>query len=176
VAGFHRRLAVALFIACSVGSAVVPSGMIPSARAVDSGAIAPGFDLVGADGTHVRLADLRGKVVVLDFWASWCAPCRAAFPSLDRLQRQHGERGLVVVGVSVDRDEAAYRTFLQRNVVSFRVARDSGQQVVRSYAPPSMPTTFVIDRSGTIRHVQRGYRQANEASFESQVVRVLDAP
>lgn len=163
--------------AASAASLALPAALAPSrAAAVDSGSAAPTFELTGADGRPVRLADFRGKVVVLDFWASWCAPCRAAFPSLDRLQRTHGERGLVVVGVSVDRDEAAYRTFLSQHSVAFRVARDASQAVVRSYAPPSMPTTFVIDRNGTIRHVQRGYRRADDGTFEAHVVRWLSTP
>lgn len=165
-----RGLVAALIAAAAI--VVTPSRV----DAIESGAAAPPFDIVGSDGAHIRLADLRGKVVVLDFWASWCGPCRAAFPSLDRLQRAHESRGLVVVGVSVDHEEAAYRTFLSQNAVQFRVARDVGQSVARSYAPPAMPSTFVIDRTGTIRHVERGYRRANDAAFEQQVVRWLDAP
>lgn len=160
-------------VLAAVVAAVAAFGSV-STYALDSGAQAPAFDLVASDGSHVRLADLRGKVVVVDFWASWCRPCRESFPTLDRWQRRFRDRGLVVVGVSVDRTEEAYREFLAENPIGFTVARDTNHTVARSFAPPAMPTTFVIDRQGVVRHVERGYRRANDAAVERILVRLLD--
>ena len=162
----------------SILSALVAASVLVATPsfALDEGAQAPAFDLVASDGSHVRLSDLRGKVVIVDFWASWCRPCRESFPTLDRWQRRYRDRGLVVVGVSVDRTEEAYRTFLSEHPIGFTVERDADHGVARSFAPPAMPTTFIIDRTGVVRHVERGYRRANDASLERIVERLLATP
>jgi len=164
----------------SILAAVLASAMLTvlataHSYALDSGTAAPAFDLVASDGSHVRLADLRGKVVVVDFWASWCRPCRESFPTLDRWQRRYRNRGLVIVGVSVDRTEEAYRAFLAEHPTAFTVARDANHSVARSFSPPSMPTTYIIDRNGVVRHVERGYRRANDAAVERVIERLLGA-
>lgn len=144
--------------------------------ALETGTPAPEIDLVGTDGERIRMSDLRGKVVVVDFWASWCGPCRESFPFLERMQQRHRARGLVVVGVSVDSEDAEFRRFVDAHPVNFRLARDANHQVARRYAPPSMPTSYIIDRSGVVRYVQRGYRRAHDAAFERELLRHLEQP
>lgn len=156
--------------------ALAPLAVAVPGLALDRGARAPAFDLVAADGSHVRLADLRGKVVVVDFWASWCRPCRESFPTLDRWQRNYRGRGLVVVGVSVDRTDGAYRDFLRDNRIGFTVARDVDHSVARAFAPPAMPTTYVLDREGVVRHVESGYRRSNDAAMERLIEGLLGSP
>lgn len=145
-------------------------------HALPAGRPAPDFVLNGADGRPVSSTALRGKVVLLDFWASWCGPCRQSFPTLERFATTYRERGLVVVGISQDDREADFRAFLREHPVSFVLARDSGHTVARRYAPPAMPTSYVIDRTGTIRLEHRGYRSAHVPALERELVRWLDTP
>jgi thiol-disulfide isomerase/thioredoxin len=101
-------------------------------------------------------AALPGKVVVLDFWASWCGPCAKSFPVLDELQKKYGER-LVVVAVSVDEKAANMEKFLQKHPVSFPVMRDGTQKLVAVAEPATMPTTFIVDGRGKICFLHNGF-------------------
>lgn len=142
--------------------------------ALDLGNAAPEIGLPGTDGRVVRLADHRGEVILVDFWASWCGPCRESFPFLATLAERYRERGLFIVGVSVDTREDDFRAFLADHRVGFGVVRDAGHEVARRYAPPSMPTSYLIDRAGRVRHVERGFRHARAAELERRVVELLD--
>jgi thioredoxin-like negative regulator of GroEL len=115
-------------------------------------AYAPDFEAVLADGRTVSLEGLRGKVVLIDFWATWCGPCRDAIPELKELVRMHGERGLVVLSISVDEDEAAWRRFLQKNGMTWLQCRDGQHELSRRFDVHSFPTYIVLDGEGVIRH------------------------
>ncbi len=142
-------------------------------EALDPGRRAPEFELRALDGQPVKLAALRGKVVVVDFWASWCRPCRSAMPQLEQLYRSYRRKGLVVVGVSVDSSPANAKKFLSGVPVSFPIVHDAKQQVARQYRPPRMPSSFVIDRRGVVRHVQAGFRAGDDARIERMVKELL---
>ena len=135
--------------------------------ALDEGDRAPAISLRSLDGERIQVP--RGKVVIVDFWASWCDPCREAMPNLERLYRRYRERGLVVLGISVDRNERNARRFLRRTQVSFPVALDEGQEVAGRYRPPRMPSTYVIDRRGRVRHVHEGFRPGDMERLEDMV-------
>jgi len=109
---------------------------------------APDFTITD-DGRSLQLSSYRGKVVVLNFWASWCAPCIEEIPSLNQLQLQMPQ--LVVLGVSVDQDEDAYRRFIGRHRIDFTTIRDGQQHSNALYGTFVFPDTYVIDRSGQIR-------------------------
>jgi thiol-disulfide isomerase/thioredoxin len=102
--------------------------------------------------------DLRGKVVLLDFWASWCGPCKQSFPVMQELHQHYAGRGLVIVAVSVDEDRAAMAAFLKKNPVSFAIVRDAAQKLVADADVQALPTAFLIDRRGNIRFMHRGFR------------------
>lgn len=99
---------------------------------------------------------LKGKVVVLDFWASWCLPCAESFPVLDELQKKYGDR-LVVLAVNVDDKKSKMDKFLTRHAVSFAVVRDAGQQLVAAAEPETMPTSFILDGEGKVRFTHKGF-------------------
>ncbi len=142
------------------------------AFALSPGERAPELGLVDTNGEVIRMADLRGKVVIVDFWASWCGPCREELPALASLQEEFGDR-LVIVGVSVDTDEGAMRRFLRRSGVRFRVARDVDQAVAGRYEPPRMPSSYVIDQEGVVRHVHAGFDSDDIAEFRSEIRALL---
>ena len=134
---------------------------------------APAFSLQSLQGRTIRLSSLRGKVVFLDFWASWCVPCRAEFPVLQRLQERYAERGLRVIGISVDQEATNARGFVQRTGARFLVLHDRDRDVAERYAPSSMPTSFVIDREGVLRHVNRGFDASTDATKFDRQIRAL---
>jgi peroxiredoxin len=112
---------------------------------------APPFSLPAPDDEVRRLADHAGQVVVLNFWATWCAPCREELPTLEALHRELGGEGLEVVGVSVDRgDRESVQRFAERHALSFSILHDPDQELARSYGVVGYPTTVVIDRAGKI--------------------------
>jgi len=97
------------------------------------------------------------KVVIVDFWASWCPPCRAAFPVLEAVQADFGAQGVQVIAVSVDQNRGAMEAFLKRHPVTFAVLRDAGQKLVQRVDVPTMPTTYVLDARGIVRFVHAGF-------------------
>jgi thiol-disulfide isomerase/thioredoxin len=105
-----------------------------------------------------RPADLSGKVVLLDFWASWCGPCKASFPVLDGLQKKYGARGFKVLAINVDEDAAKMERFLADHPVSFPVLRDARQKLVEAAGVEAMPSSFLVDRGGAIRFTHVGFR------------------
>jgi peroxiredoxin len=132
---------------------------------------AAAFSVARPEGGTIAVADLRGKVVLLNFWATWCEPCLEEMPALERLSRAYGERGLVVLGLSVDREgPAAVRTFVRRHGLSFLVALDPQQGVARAYRVWGLPATVVLSRKGLPLFSAQGARDwdspAGHAFFE----------
>ncbi len=115
------------------------------------GAIAPDFELLDLDGNVQRLSDLRGSVVLLSFWASWCPPCEAEMPMLNAVYQRYRGEGLAVVAVDFDEPESTVRDFRDRLDLSFPVVLDPGGKVQQLYRILGYPTTFLVDRDGVIR-------------------------
>lgn len=126
-------------------------------------------------GDPLDLERLRGKVVVVDFWASWCEPCRHSFPWLNEMQAKYADRGLVIIGVNVDRERAAAEHFLREIPASFRILYDPAGALASRYDVPGMPSSYIIGRNGDIvaRHI--GFRTALRADREAELQKVLEA-
>lgn len=117
----------------------------------------------------------RGKVLLVDFWASWCGPCRKSFPALEALHQRYKARGLLVIGVSVDEDPAAMGRFLKQHPVSFSTVRDQSQKLVKATGISAMPTSLLVDRGGTIRFVNAGFKGAeSENALRQQIEQLLN--
>ncbi len=119
------------------------------------------------------LAAYRGKVVYLDFWASWCRPCRDSFPFMDALQRREAERGLVVIAVNVDTERRLASEFLAETPVGFKIVYDPAGALAEQWKLEGMPTTVLIGRDGVARSQRVGFRHADETAVRDEVERLL---
>ena len=108
-------------------------------------------------GLEGALPALQGKVVLIDFWASWCGPCRHSFPVMAELQKTYGSRGLVVLTINVDDERSAMEDFLKKTPAAFAVVRDAKHKVVAEADVPTMPASFLVDRAGVIRFIHKGF-------------------
>jgi len=116
----------------------------------------------------------KDKVVMLDFWASWCDPCKESFPLMDQLQKKYGPQGLVVIAVNVDEKRADMEAFLKKNAASFTVVRDAGQKLVDKAGIGTMPTSFLIGRDGKVRHVHTGFKgDETKMKYEQEIEALL---
>jgi len=121
----------------------------------------------------VSLRSLEGKVAIVDFWATWCEPCKKSFPKLEELNRKYKESGLQVVGISEDDDTAAIPAFASELGARFPLIWYENKSIASKWQPSAMPTTFIVDRKGTVRFVHLGYRTGEEAEIEREVKSLL---
>ncbi|MGD9603249.1 MAG: TlpA disulfide reductase family protein [Gammaproteobacteria bacterium] len=150
--------------------ALVTSLACALACAADVGVPAPACaPLAAARAAH----GLDGKVIVVDFWASWCPPCRKLMPFLDDLYGSHRDDGLAVIAINVDEVQADAERFLARRPVSYPVAFDAAGECPRAFALAGMPSTYVLDRAGVVRLAHAGYRRDDEAALAATVTRLL---
>lgn len=120
------------------------------------------------------LPNTSGKVVLVDFWASWCVPCKASFPSMDRLQQKYGPKGLVIIGIGVDEDAKKYQAFIAKNKVNFTLVHDSQHKAAGYFNPPSMPSSYLVDRKGNIRYIHQGFKGAKtEEDYTKEIEELL---
>lgn len=144
-----------------------------SALAVEKGVAAPDFDLPGADAS-VGLAQYRGKVVYLDFWASWCGPCKLSFPWMNSMQAKYGAKGLQVVSINVDAKREDARKFLAANPALFAVAFDPQGRTPGLYGVKAMPSSYLISRDGRVTLLHRGYAPEDGAKLEQEIRLILE--
>ncbi len=158
-----------------IGSRVHEAGLAVR-EAPQPGYRAPGFSLRTLDGETLSLSELRGRTVVLNFWATWCPPCRAEMPAFQRLYARYVDRGLMVIGVNatLGDDLAAVFAFRQQYQLTFPILLDENGQVNRSYRVTALPTTFFIDSNGIIRDVVIG-GPLSEAAIEARLSEILSA-
>lgn len=143
-----------------------------AASALDKGAAAPAFDLPGKDGA-VQLAKLQGKVVYVDFWASWCGPCRQSFPWMNEMQAKYGARGLQVVGVNLDAKSDDARRFLAETPARFTIAFDPAGATPRAYGIKGMPSSVLIGADGKVLYEHAGFKEADRAALEQAIQKAL---
>ena len=135
----------------------------------------PGMPAVQA-GPGPAILDLErygGQVVLLDFWASWCVPCRYSFPWMQEMQQHYRDDGLVVIAVNLDNDEAAAKRFLDENPVDFRIVFDRDRQLARKYRVAGMPSSLLIGRDGQVISRQAGFRVKLQDRYEHELAAAL---
>jgi peroxiredoxin len=169
----------ALRIARLRGAGILLGAALSLAAAVDatavapSGGVAPDFTLRTLDGHNLRLHEQRGQVVLVNFWATWCGPCRQEMPHLNRLYEKYRASGFVLLGVNVDEDPGNAAGVASKLGVKFPVLPDAQKQVSRLYDLKAMPSTVLIDRDGRVRHIHRGYQDGYETLYDKQIRELL---
>ena len=126
---------------------------------------APGFTLASRAGQDVSLAQYKGQVVMLNFWASWCGPCRQEMPLLESIYRKYNKMGFTMIGVNVEPDSNAANDWLKATPVSFPILYDRDSKVSKLYDVSGMPSTVIIDRGGKLRVLHRGYKPGDENEY-----------
>lgn len=143
--------------------------LVWSASADEVSGVAPGFDLVSRDGSRVALSDLEGQVVMVNFWATWCGPCRQEMPQLEALYQRYSGLGFTLLGVNVEEDSSGADKFLAETPVSFPILFDPRSEVSELYNVIAMPSTVLIDKSGNLRFIHHGYQPGYENDYQSQI-------
>ncbi len=160
------KLPMRLF--CLTALAIVPV-LAVSAPSLQAGAPAPAFELNSNSGKPVSLADLKGQIVLVNFWASWCGPCRQEMPILEQLNHQYRSKGVALIGVNVEPDSAAATSWLKATPVTFPILYDVDSKVSKLYEVQGMPNTVIIDRKGVVRYIHRGYSPGAENEYLDQI-------
>ena len=159
-----RTLALAAFAAVA---------LVSPASGTEVGQPAPAFSLPSAKGDPVSLGKLRGKVVYVDFWASWCGPCRRSFPWMNDMQQKYGSKGFVVVAVNVDKKRPDADKFLAQHPANFTIVFDESGATPSAYAVKGMPSSYLIDAQGNVTYVERGFLDEHKAELEQRIAALV---
>jgi thiol-disulfide isomerase/thioredoxin len=162
-----RRPLAVLLLALALPAAALESGMpLPELTA----------QALGEAPAPISFKALRGRVLYVDFWASWCTPCRISMPALDALYRKYSARGFTVVGVNKDMTVADAQRFLKRVPVGFPLAHDAQDALAKAFDVKAMPSGYLVDRRGVVRHVHRGFTAETAAKLEREIEQLLGEP
>ena len=131
------------------------------------------YSAVAESATQFELQKYEGQVVMLDFWASWCVPCRRSFPWLNTMHEKYAGEGLVIIGVNLDMERADAERFLEEFPADFAIVFDQDQELARRYEVVAMPSSFVIGRDGRIAATHMGFKVKKQEEYEALLVRAL---
>jgi cytochrome c biogenesis protein CcmG/thiol:disulfide interchange protein DsbE len=159
---------VAFRVLCAL-VAVAAFAVGAPALAAAAGDAAPTFSLPTAGGETIALDKLRGKLVYVDFWASWCGPCRQSFPWMNELQAKYGGRGLAIVAINVDKKRTDAERFLAQVPASFPIVYDPAGATPAAFAVRAMPSSYLVDASGRIVDVELGFREERKGALEERI-------
>ncbi len=142
-------------------------------QAVELNQLAPDFTLKSMSGENLRLEEFRGKVVLINFWASWCGPCRQEMPILDRIHQRYKPTGFSVLGINVESDPRKARKIAERVGVAFPLVLDQSQTVSKAFDVQAMPYTVLLDRDGMVRYIHAGYKPGDENIYIDRLKALL---
>ena len=160
-----KKSLIGLVFGMFAAAALASSGM--------EGQQAPDFALKSSTGENLRLSEYRGDVVMINFWATWCGPCRQEMPLLDELYTRYQRVGFNLLGVNIDDDSRKAMRMVSELGVNFPVLFDARKEVSELYKVDAMPVTVLVDREGTVRHVHHGYKPGYEIKYLDQIRSLL---
>ncbi len=160
-----KKPIIALIFSIFAATSLASSGL--------EGQAAPDFALKSATGENLRLSEYRGDVVMINFWATWCGPCRQEMPLLDELYARYQRVGFNLLGVNIDDDSRRAMNMVEELGVSFPVLFDARKEVSKLYEVEAMPVTVIVDRKGTVRYVHHGYKPGYEDKYLDQIRSLL---
>ena len=158
-------------VALLAGFAWFQSGSQIKAGNLGEGKAFPSLESMQLEGKVPK--DLSGKIVLIDFWASWCGPCRKSFPVLEAIHKDYSDKGVVVLGVNLDKQSDLMSEFLSRHPASFPIVRDAKHQLVSLVGIQSMPSSFILDEKGNVRFVHKGFHGTKTAEQYRQQINTL---
>jgi thiol-disulfide isomerase/thioredoxin len=176
--GGHSLLQEVIAMRSSRFMSLLRVGALAATMAVSSfvgasSSIAPGFSLPSRAGDIVALDKLKGQVVMINFWASWCGPCRTEMPLLDQMYKRYSSLGFTLIGVNVEADTKDAEKLLASTPVTFPVVFDRESKVSKMYDVNAMPSSVFIDRKGNVRYLHRGYKNGDESEYLNQIRALL---
>ena len=154
-------------------SLLLPLATASGVTGLTAGQPAPDFALKSMTGENLRLSEFRGEVVMINFWATWCGPCRQEMPLLDELYQRYQKVGFQLLGVNIDDDRRSAAKMVRGLGVGFPVLLDQRKDVSRLYDVATMPTTLLIDRTGIVRYIHNGYRSGYEQKYVEEIRELL---
>lgn len=160
-----KKSILALVFSMFAAASLASSGM--------EGQTAPDFALKSSTGENLRLSEFRGDVVMINFWATWCGPCRQEMPLLDELYARYERVGFSLLGVNIDDDSRRAMAMIDELGVDFPVLFDASKEVSKLYEVEAMPVTVIVDRKGTVRYIHHGYKPGYEDKYLDQVRSLL---
>jgi thiol-disulfide isomerase/thioredoxin len=163
MAGWKSKvLGYVIFTLVASSAALIPAWSEPTGPA-------PNFTLTDRSGNFVSLEDLRGQVIMINFWASWCGPCREEMPLLEQIHQRYEALGFTLLGVNVEENPDDGKAFLRERPVSFPVLYDPQNGISKLYDVIAMPSTVIIDRQGNVRYLHHGYKPGYENDYQDQI-------
>jgi len=160
-----RIILLGAVLAIFMGASLASSGL--------TGQTAPDFVLKSATGENLRLSEYRGDVVMINFWATWCGPCRQEMPLLDELYNRYQRVGFNLLGINIDDDSRRAMAMVNELDISFPVLFDEDKKVSKLYEVEAMPLAILLDREGTVRHVHHGYQPGYEQKYLNEIRSLL---
>jgi thiol-disulfide isomerase/thioredoxin len=145
----------------------------PSTNAAEAGQMPPPCAAVDNKGATVNFDAYKGKVLLIDFWATWCPPCKKSMPFLNNLRNQHLKEGFEILAINVDENSEDAKNFLKENPVDYTMAYDPNGDCPQKFAVKAMPSSYLVDKAGKIRLVHLGFRDEDEAKIQNQVSDLL---
>ncbi|MEQ1802098.1 MAG: TlpA disulfide reductase family protein [Gammaproteobacteria bacterium] len=161
-----------------LGSVVIATALLAvpvGAGSAAGGGVAPaaGFSLKSRAGEAVSLGGLKGQVVLINFWATWCGPCRKEMPLLEQIQKKYAPLGFTMLGVNVEEDTRLMDTFLKDVPVSFPILLDPANGVSKLYNVSAMPSTVIVDRKGNVRFIHQGFKPGDESKYQDMIRQLI---
>ena len=161
----HKLFLITIFLLASLANTNLSANTISGE--------APNFTLKSNSGKNIKLSELRGQVVLINFWASWCGPCRQEMPELKKLYSKYKKLGFTILGVNVEEDNTEALKIIKDDKISFPVLFDTENKVSRLYDVTGMPTTVLVDRNGNMRYLHRAYKPGDIDKYKKWVKQLI---